>query len=242
MHREPPLDDPFLTDFLTELRSWGTDEAPEPSPALATLLVGVDRVDPVPPPARRTKMLVSKLAGFGIAAKVALGVGVAAAAVTTAGAVGVLPDAAQHGVATVVNAVSPIEIPDVSARLGADVASDGGLDADVTVPPTTVTLPAGAPADDATDDDGAAAPDNHGACVSAAARDRSLSGREHGQAVSAIAQSDCGKGDEGSTTSTTTVPGDEAGASGGNRGSGNANGHANGNAGNGNGKAGSGKG
>lgn len=244
MHDEHPLDDPLLTDLLAELRSWGTGGAPEPSPALATLLDGADSVDPVPPPARRKKMLVTKLAGLGLALKVALGAGVAAAAVTTAGATGVLPDAAQHGVASVINAISPLEIPDVPAKVDLSVNAEVG--ADVTIPTTTIPLPG--IGGDATDDeaDDTSADDefkNHGACVSEVAKDKSLSGREHGQAVSAIAQSDCGKGDDDTpipstttttTTTTTTVASASASESSGpgnsgNRGNGNGNGNSGGN-------------
>jgi hypothetical protein len=40
-------------------------------------------------------------------------------------------------------------------------------------------------------------PDNHGAAVSAVAKDDSLTGRDHGQAVSEVARSDAGKPDHG---------------------------------------------
>lgn len=198
------LDDPLLTDFLSGLRAWGT-ETPVPSAALATLLDDAGpspHLDPVPPPIRRKQMLVAKLAGLGLAAKVALGAGVAAAAVTTAGVANVLPDQAKHGVASIVNAVSPIDIPDIPSQIGLDV--DGEVD--VTIPTTTLPGAIGGIDDDLTGDDTAddEAPANHGACVSAVARDRGLQGREHGQAVSAIAQSDCGKEDETATSTTTT--------------------------------------
>ena len=255
MRDQQPLD-PFLTDLLAELRSWGTGEAPVPSPALAVLLDAADQVDPVPAPRRRKNMFVAKLAGLGVFAKVALGVGVAAAAVTTAGASGVLPAPAQHGVATIVNAVSPLDIPDGPVELGVKVQAD--VDADVTIP--TTTLPGGDgtgdgdgddPGDDSGDDD---AKLNHGTCVSTVAKDKSLSGREHGQAVSAIAQSDCGKEGEptttvppvSTTTTSTTVPEGDAGLSqggsadsgpghSGDHGNGNSNGNPNGNPGKGNG-------
>ena len=245
MRDEQPLDDPLLTDFFTELRSWGSVEPPVPTEALATLLAADDPIEPVRPvpagPARRKNMLVAKLAGLGIAAKIALGAGVAAAAVTTAGATGVLPGPAQHGVAVAVNAISPLEFPDLEAkvRAAADESSD------VTLPTTTIPGNDGVVGDDdplgddtGTDDE---AKDNHGACVSEVAKDKGLTGREHGQAVSAIAKSDCGKEDETpssttttSTTSTTpTLPeGDETGETAGNGGNsspGNSggNGHAN---------------
>lgn len=220
MRDEQPLDDPLLTDFFTELRSWGSGQAPEPSAALATLLAAADHVEhagplePVPTP-RRKNMIAAKLAGFGVYAKLALGVGVAAAAVTTASITDVLPAPAQRAVAVAVNAISPLELPDGARVSVAADDDDVDLDVDVTVPLTTVSIPgADGLIDDPADDDGdETATDNHGACVSAVANDRGLTGREHGQAVSAIAQSDCGKEDEATTsttsTTTTTIAGEE---------------------------------
>ena len=210
-----PADDPLLTDFFTELRAWGSVEPPVPTEVLASLLAADDPIEPVRPvpagPARRKNMLVAKLAGLGIAAKVALGAGVAAAAVTTAGATGVLPAPAQHGVAVAVNTISPLEFPDLEAKVKAAAADDSS---DVTLPTTTIPGDDGVVGDDESTDDDTDAKNNHGACVSEVARDKGLTGREHGQAVSAIAKSDCGKEDETttSTTTTSTLPeGDETG-------------------------------
>ena len=89
---EQSLDDPLLTDLLSELQSSGTGPAPVPSAALANLLDGGNHLEPAPAPvSRRKKMLVPKLAALGMTAKVALGIGVATAAVTTAGMAGALP-------------------------------------------------------------------------------------------------------------------------------------------------------
>ena len=52
------------------------------------------------------------LAGLGVVGKLALGVGVAAAATTGAGAAGVLPGPVQHAVSKAVDAVSPFSMPD----------------------------------------------------------------------------------------------------------------------------------
>ncbi|MGH9225734.1 MAG: hypothetical protein ACRD2W_18550 [Acidimicrobiales bacterium] len=244
MRDEQPLDDPLLGDLLAEMRSWGGAAAPAPSEALATLLAA-DPTRPIagepapPPQPRRKKMMVSKLAALGLAAKAALGVGVAAAAVTTVGATGVLPDAAQHGVAVAVEAVTPFQLPD---PLGS-----------TTTTTTTVAGTGGAAVGGDTDGDnedgagGTGQPANHGACVSAIAKDKSVTGREHGQAVSAVARSDCGKdaattgttlGTTTASTSTTstTVVGTSA-----NRGAGAKSGNGNsgnGNSGNGNGNGG----
>ena len=155
-------------------------------------------------------MITTKLAGLGLAAKIALGVGVAAAAATTA---------------TVSASLLPSSNPGSSvtagthAQLGTD---DTAADPTTTITQTTTTLihvGAGddnAKANGAADDQGddgpgttvggpatapSVHPDNHGGCVSEAAQDTSNAGRDHGQAVSAIARSDCGK-----DTTTTTEP------------------------------------
>jgi hypothetical protein len=84
---------------------------------------------------RKKKMLVSdflsslaaKLGALGLAAKLGLGVGVAAAAVTSAGAAGVLPAPAQNVVAGAVNTVTPFHLPeggDHHTNFGATVSAD----------------------------------------------------------------------------------------------------------------------
>ena len=155
--------------------------------------------------------LLAKVAG-GLAAKAAVGLGIATAAVSTAGAAGVLPDPAQHALAKVVNPVSPVDIPDptelpkIDGTTLADPASllDGENDE------------LGDVVDDVTgEDEGTERGMNHGACVSAVAQDKSTAGREHGLAVSTAARSDCGKEDaatrgtsttSSSTTTTTSTP------------------------------------
>ena len=152
-------------------------------------------------------MLVKSLLGS-LATKVALGVGVATASVTAAGAAGVLPAAAQHAVASVVGATTPFQLPDeatsppsgtIRAEEPAEAtttSSTSSTSTTTSVKPTTATTEVG--------DGGAAAggtrEDNHGACVSTVARDQSLTGEDHGKAVSAVAQSDCGKAGSTSTT------------------------------------------
>lgn len=220
MGDEQSFDDPLLTDVLDELRSWGAQPAARPSAALAALFDAT----PAPPSRRRRQMITTKLAGLGLAAKVALGVGVATAAAATAGVTtGVLPN--------------PLPAP------AAKVTVDAGVD--VSIPGVT---PGAAHDDDHDADEGAGAtgahgagaaahPDNHGACVSEAAHSDTHTGRDHGQAVSAIAKSDCGKEPAAgplsstSTSTSTTSTTVEGGSS--NRGPGNSNGNGNsGNAGN----------
>ena len=181
-------------------------------------------------------MLVKSLVGS-LAARIALGAGVAAASVTAAGAAGVLPGPAQDAVATVVAATTPFQLPEpgVSLQVG-DVPSSST---------STSTTVAGADEDEG---EGEARKINHGACVSTVAGDKSESeGESHGKTVSSIARSDCGKTSttvagssttSSSTTSTTVASGERSGNSGpgsSNRGQGNS-----GNSGNSNGNSGSG--
>lgn len=79
--------------------------------------------------------LVTKLAGLGMAAKAGMGLTLAAASTTAAGAVGVLPEPAQHAVATVVAAATPFTFPDKAhdnAGLGATVSVDATGASDAT--------------------------------------------------------------------------------------------------------------
>ena len=266
-----PLADSALASFIDDLQVVTTRPVPAPSPGLAAFLDGgISPPEPVPAPspspARRAtprrKMtvsellgaLVAKLAGLGMAAKAALGVTLAAASVTTAGAANVLPEPAQRAVATVVNAASPLDIPDPSKIDEVVDGTDGLPD----IPDVTTTTIVDGDEDGEGDGGGGGAFANHGACVSAVAPDRSTTGagpaNSHGKAVSEAARSDCGKDGAGSTTTTlpspttttlsptTTVA--ELGTSS-NRGPGNGNGNSgpgNGNSGPGNGNGNSGPG
>lgn len=242
-----PASDPALATFVDDLRVIGSGPAPEPRAGL----VAVMRQGPSAPtltPQGRKKMLVRTAVGS-LAAKLALGAGVAAASMTAAGAAGVLPDPAQHAVASVVGATTPFVLPDPSV-VPVQVSRD--------TPGSTSTTVAGATDDDSGDDATRTRAANHGACVSAVAK--SDTGSEpHGKTVSSIARSDCGKPVAAtpttvvSSTTSTTVPGstttstsvtttsvpDDAGR-GANRGPGNSNGNGNsgnanrGNSGNGN--------
>lgn len=87
---------------------------------------------------RTRRMAVAEfLTGLSLAAKVALGAGVAAASVTAAGAANVLPAPAQNVVASTVEAVTPFSFPDKAnehadfgRRVSTD-ARDGGVDGSV---------------------------------------------------------------------------------------------------------------
>jgi hypothetical protein len=205
-----PDGDPAVAALAEDLRIVASGPAPEPRPGLVAVMAGARAVLPAPQP-RRPKMLVKTVLGS-LAAKVALGVGVAAASVTAVGATGVLPDQAQHAVASVVGATTPFVLPDPSTERPRTV------DDPAESPTTTVagvvgaggvgtgTVGTGTVGDDPAGEDRA---DNHGACVSAAAKDRSGTG-SHGKTVSSVARSDCGKVPTTSTTlvpTSTTVPG-----------------------------------
>jgi hypothetical protein len=144
----------WLVPFVEGLGSVSSRPAPVVRPALAMLLAeGLSTVkgdlpataaSNVTGPAsqaaglpkwRKKKMLITellaglttKLAGLGLAAKATLGLTLAAASTTAAGAVGVLPAPVQHAVASVVDSATPFTFPDsasVKADVGAEVSTD----------------------------------------------------------------------------------------------------------------------
>ncbi len=134
-----------------------------------------------------------------LAAKIAMGTGLA---VATAGAAGVLPKPAQKAVATVVEATTPFSVP-AGAKDALKAVED--LPTDTTLP-TVPALPTDELGrDDEGGDDEGGGTDvtrklNHGACVSTVAKNTSGPGK--GKTVSSIARSDCGK----TSTSTTVAP------------------------------------
>jgi len=79
------------------------------------------------------------LAGLGVVGKVALGVGVAAAATTGAGAAGVLPGPVQHAVAKAVDAVSPFSMPDGEHHGANGNVAEGGDSTTTTIGDVTTT-------------------------------------------------------------------------------------------------------
>jgi hypothetical protein len=144
----------WLVPFVEDLEQSAAAPAPVVRPVLATLLAqgfSTEKGDlpataasnvtgPAPqaaglPKWRKKRMLISellaglatKLAGLGMAAKAGLGLTLAAASTTAAGAVGVLPAPAQHAVATVVDATTPFSFPDTAnakSSFGATVSND----------------------------------------------------------------------------------------------------------------------
>jgi hypothetical protein len=117
-----------LSSFIDDART-AAEAVPPPSPALAAALATGILPAPAPAPQslwRKSKMKVQGfLAGLGVAGKLALGVGVAAAATTGAGAAGLLPGPVQHAVSSAVGAVTPFELPDGTHHDGGDVAEPG---------------------------------------------------------------------------------------------------------------------
>ena len=250
---EWPAGDPTLASFAEDLRVVASGPAPEPRPGLLAVMrqgptVPIDS----PHPTGRKKMLVKTLLGS-LAAKVALGTGVAAASMTAAGAAGVLPAPAQEAVASIVAATTPFALPDPS-DVSLQVVDDPSSTTTTTIS-TSTTLAGGD--DGEGDEDGTAGRKvNHGACVSAAARDKAESEPgSHGRTVSSIARGDCGKDATGTTSTTvasstttsstsTTVDGERTANSGpgsANRGRGDGGNRGNGNSGNGGNRGNSGR-
>ncbi|HEV2759090.1 MAG TPA: hypothetical protein VGV86_05930 [Acidimicrobiales bacterium] len=143
----------WLIPFVEDLGEASSGSAPAMTPALALLVaegISTEKGDlpataasnvtgPAPQaaglPKWRKKMLITELlaglaakfAGLGMVAKAGLGLTLAAASTTAAGAAGVLPAPAQHAVATVVDAATPFSFPDETkdkANFGATVSAD----------------------------------------------------------------------------------------------------------------------
>jgi hypothetical protein len=132
-----------------------------------------------------------------LAAKIAVGSGLAVATVTAAGAAGVLPEPAQHAVASVVEATTPFDMANQAVGDLQDAVDE------VTTTTSSTTSTTVASGDDDAGEDGVtdtARKQNHGACVSTVARN--TPGPAKGKTVSAVARSDCGK----TSTSTTVAP------------------------------------
>jgi len=144
--RSSPPGFEWLVPFVDELAAASSGPAPDPQPALVSLLrggfpgAGVAEVSPQAPDAAtfiakttRTTLgtqpdrLVRKVAGWRTAVVLGMGVVLAATGMTVAGAAGVLPAPAQHVVATVVEAATPFTFPDATEEKG-DVGTKAGTD------------------------------------------------------------------------------------------------------------------
>ena len=108
-----------LTIFADDVRVVTDGPAPGPSPALAVLLSGTATVPaavalasrPQRPRASWSSRAVARGVGLGVAAKAALGAAVAATGVAAAGAAGVLPEPVDRAVRSVVELVTPLDVP-----------------------------------------------------------------------------------------------------------------------------------
>jgi hypothetical protein len=106
-----------LAAFARQVRSAAVDlPGPAPSDELARILRGDDVVTTKGRRSVQSRRgaALGKVAGLGLAAKIALGTGVAAASVASAGAAGVLPSAADHAVRNAIEAVTPVHFHDGS--------------------------------------------------------------------------------------------------------------------------------
>jgi hypothetical protein len=137
-----------LSSFVDDVRA-ASEAVPPPSPALAAAIAAGGIASAVVPAIAPWKKLNRKIKGFlgglSVAGKVALGVGVAAAATTGAGAAGVLPGPVQHAFARATEAFTPFSPPDPGNHDGGGgIASghDGGSTTTTTVggDGTTTTL------------------------------------------------------------------------------------------------------
>jgi hypothetical protein len=128
-----------LASFIEELRS-AVGPVPTPSPVLAAA-IAAGGIAAFQPPVAKWRVLRTRIQGFvgglGVAGKVALGAGVAAAAITGAAAVGVLPGAVQHAVSKAVGVVSPFSLPDPDHH-GPGGGNLAGGDSATTTTSTTV--------------------------------------------------------------------------------------------------------
>lgn len=104
-----PVPTPVLAQVLT--RGFSTDKRDLPATAASNANGSAQQTAGLPK-WRRALMKTSQfVAGLSLAAKVALGAGVAVAATASAGVAGVLPGPVQHAVADAVGTVTPFELP-----------------------------------------------------------------------------------------------------------------------------------
>lgn len=130
----------WLLPFVEDLEKASREPAPVVQPALARLLTEgfsseLGELLAAGPPARRKRRLTAKAAGLGLA--------LVAASTTAAAAAGVLPDPAQHAVATVVEATTPFSFP---GKVEVGTKASAGADADRPAAPGAGRNNAGTPA------------------------------------------------------------------------------------------------
>ncbi|HEY7071504.1 MAG TPA: hypothetical protein VH479_15355 [Acidimicrobiales bacterium] len=94
-----------LAGFVREVRAMEDDPVPVPSEQLAALLEGR--------PLGMARLVgAGRVGGLGRAAKLGMGAGLAAAGVLAAGAIGVLPAAANNAVRDAIEVVTPVQFTD----------------------------------------------------------------------------------------------------------------------------------
>ena len=187
----PDFEDPALSELLGGVRATYGARSPVPSPALAVYFEAAAK------PHRSVSMRR-------VLAQLVAATTVVVAATGGLAVAGALPAPVQDAVSNTADNVG-VEVPqgdDATAPPDAmDATTTPGDDDAAVDEPTTVAdetddeatddeaTDDDATDDDATDDegDGATHPDNHGAEVSAVARDKTLHGCEHGRAVSSVA-------------------------------------------------------
>jgi hypothetical protein len=105
-----------VSAFISEMRACASMPAPPPSPALAALLRdGSQLPSPATVIAPRPHRAAGSLSGWRRRLAVSgLGLGVALTGVVGAGAAGLLPEPAEHVVADLVEALTPLHLPDRS--------------------------------------------------------------------------------------------------------------------------------
>ncbi|MFN8025673.1 MAG: hypothetical protein U0W40_04730 [Acidimicrobiia bacterium] len=126
-----PVPSAALAHVLT--RGFSTDEGDLPATAASNANGSAQQTAGLPK-WRSALMKTSQfVAGLSMAAKVALGAGVAVAATATGAVAGVLPDPVQHAVADAVGSVTPFELPGASS----DAPTADGANPGPATPPAT---------------------------------------------------------------------------------------------------------
>ena len=164
---DPDASHPELSAFVADMRRVSAGPVPAPSAALSDLFLHgfstekgdlpataasnvtgpASQVAGLPKWRKYTMAVKQFIAGLSIAGKLMMGAGVAAAATTGAGSVGVLPDPVQHEFARAVDGLVPftVEDPTPASELGEPGPIADAPDAARVASTTTVAPPAAPP-------------------------------------------------------------------------------------------------
>lgn len=177
-----------VTAFTEAVRATAIQPG-RPNAALAELLANgliVDQPSPSPRTAKRRRRrmwffsaIIAKIAGASAVAQAATGAGIVLVGFTGAGMAGVLPNPVQHTFATVVSSVTPLT--PAGAQPATDTAASSSTDT-ATSSSSSATASSGATAATATTSSATDAPtgfdcvltESFGACISAHAKDGTL--------------------------------------------------------------------